>query len=58
VRHQQHRGFVRAPQRHHEAVHLDAGQRVECCERLVEQQQFRFADQRAGERHTLRFPTR
>ena len=34
-------------------LHLDAGQRVERAERLVERQDLRLADQRAGQRHAL-----
>ena len=50
---EQDRGLVPPPELDHEVVHLDAGQRVQRAERLVEQQQVGLADQRAGERDAL-----
>ncbi len=50
---QQHRRAMLLPQRQHERVHLEPGQRVQRGEGLVEQQQFGLADQGAGERGTL-----
>ena len=41
----------------HEAVHPDAGQRVERAERLVEQQQRGLAHERPGQRGALRLAT-
>ncbi len=54
---QQHRRPVPGDQLPDELVHLDPGQCVEGGERLVEQQQFRLADQRPGEGDPLRLPT-
>ncbi len=39
-------------------LHLEPGQRIERCEGLVEEQQLRLANQRAGERCALRFAAR
>lgn len=46
-------GPVLAAQLSHQVLHPEPGQGVECCERLVEQQQFGFADQGAGEGDAL-----
>lgn len=47
-------GPVLPAQLTHQVLHLQPGQGVECGERLVEQQQFGFADQGAGEGDALR----
>src|ERR1035441_4103352 len=54
VRDQQHRRLMPCPQAEHEPVHGDPGQRVKRAEGFVEQQQAWLADQRPGQRRTLR----
>ena len=51
---QQHGRLVPTAQGEQQPVHLDPGERVERAERLVEQEQFGLAHQRAGQRDTLR----
>ena len=53
VRHQQRGEFLLAPDALQQALHGDAGERVERAERLVERENARPADQRAGERDAL-----
>ena len=53
VRDQQRGEAVLLPQRFDQAVHLDARERVERAQRLVEQQQARPVHQRARQRHAL-----
>ena len=53
VGHQQDAGAVALPEVEHQAVHRDAGQRVEGAERLVEQQQLGAADERTCQRGAL-----
>ncbi len=53
VRDQQRGEAVPLPQPFDEALHLDAGERVQGAQRLVQQQQARLVDQRPGQGHTL-----
>ena len=54
VRDQQHGRLMPRPEAEHQPVHGDPGQRVERAERFIEQQQAWLADQRPGQRRTLR----
>jgi len=50
----QHGGeFLLEPDALQKLLHFDPGQRIERAKRLVENQDARLADERAGERHTL-----
>ena len=53
VRDEQRRGMIAVAQLPQQRVHAEARERVERAERLVEQQQPRLADERAGERDAL-----
>jgi hypothetical protein len=57
VRHEQHTEAVLTPEIKQQRAHAQPGQRVECTERLVEQQQVRLRHQRAGQRNPLRLTT-
>ncbi len=46
------------PKLRHQALHTQPGQRIERPERLVEQQQFGLANQRARQTYTLRLSAR
>ena len=56
VGHQQHSEAMLLPQALDQLLHLDAGQRIQRAQWLVEQQQTWAVDQRAGQRHTLLLP--
>jgi hypothetical protein len=50
---QQHGRLVGGYEVSEQAVHLEAGQRIQGAERFVRQQQFGIADQGSGQRNTL-----
>jgi hypothetical protein len=58
MRHEHDRRLVGPPQPQHELVRLDPGERVEGAERLVQEQQLRLTDERAGQRDALTLPAR
>ena len=58
VRDEQHRRLVHGAEVPDQLTHLDAGQRVERGERLVEQEQLWLSHQGPGERDPLRLPAR
>lgn len=53
VSHQENAGPMGGDQLADEVVHADAGQRIECGEGFVEQQEFRLLHQRAGQGDAL-----
>ncbi len=55
--HQQHGKTVLLPQPFDQLLHLDAGQRIQCAEWFVEQQQTRLVNQRPGQRDALLLAT-
>ncbi|MNC58496.1 hypothetical protein D3C75_1082260 [compost metagenome] len=52
---QQHRRCVFTPQLDDQPMHANPGQRIECGERFIQQQQFWLANQTTGQCHALCF---
>ncbi|MNY26498.1 hypothetical protein D3C86_1603520 [compost metagenome] len=57
VGHQQHGKAVLLPEAFDQLLHFNASQGIQGAQGLVQQQQARLVDQRAGQGHTLLLPT-